>query len=76
MTGTVLGDCIYCDERLANEKKSVTCEHCGDGYHVPCAQAADGFDVTEESHLLRSSTYEITCPRCGETWSVGFDPLD
>jgi uncharacterized Zn-finger protein len=71
---TVLGDCPYCNERLTNAKKSVTCDHCGEGFHIECARDIEGFEVTVESHLLRSDTYSITCPNCERDWEVGFDP--
>jgi len=70
----VLGDCPYCDEPLTTERQSVTCDHCGDGFHVACAESARELTVEERSHLLRSNTYAVDCPQCGGTWEVGFDP--
>ncbi|MFC7075603.1 MULTISPECIES: hypothetical protein [Haloarcula] len=52
------------------------CDHCGEGFHIECARDVDSFEITVESHLLRSDTYTITCPNCAEAWEVGFDPRE
>ncbi|MBX0322068.1 hypothetical protein EGH21_03380 [Halomicroarcula sp. F13] len=72
----MLTDCPYCGDPLTNELQSVTCDHCGEGFHVPCARDAGEFAVEEESHFLRSNTYRIDCPNCGDSWSTGFDPRE
>ena len=73
---SVLGDCTYCGEPLTNEMQSVSCDHCGEGYHVACARNADELFVHVESHLFRSNSYRLECPSCEEYWSIGFDPRE
>jgi len=70
----VLGDCSYCSDPLTNELESVSCDHCGEGFHAKCARDAGELSVTVESHLFRSNTYRIGCPNCELSWSIGFDP--
>ena len=70
----MLGDCDYCGDPLTNELQSVTCEHCGGGFHVQCARDAGELSVEVESRVLRSNTYRIDCPFCELSWSAGFDP--
>jgi predicted RNA-binding Zn-ribbon protein involved in translation (DUF1610 family) len=72
----VLGDCTYCGDPLTNELASVSCDHCGEGFHVECARDEGEFSVTKNSGLLRSTSYEVHCPNCEEDWSMGFDPRD
>ena len=72
----MLGDCTYCGDPLTNELQSVSCDHCGEGYHVECAEAADELFVHVESHLFRSDTYRLECPSCEEYWSISFDPRE
>nr|WP_135301925.1 RING finger protein [Halomicroarcula amylolytica] len=69
----MLGDCIYCSDRLTSELQSVTCDHCGTGFHVACARDAGELSVEEKAHFLRSNTYHVECPDCGERWNAGFD---
>jgi len=72
--GSVLGDCDYCGEPLTNELQSVSCKHCGEGFHVQCARDQDELSVTVESSLFSSDSYRIECPFCDLSWSAGFDP--
>ncbi|MBX0286313.1 hypothetical protein [Haloarcula salinisoli] len=70
----MLGDCDYCGDPLTNELQSVTCDHCGEGFHVECAREAGELSVTVESKLLGSDNYRIECPFCDLSWSAGYDP--
>ena len=72
----VLGDCTYCGDPLTNELESVSCDHCGDGFHIQCARDEGELSIDAESHLFRSTTYKIQCPNCDDAWSVGFDPRE
>jgi len=70
----VLGNCGYCGDLLTNELEAVTCDHCGEGFHVECARDAGELSVTVESNLLSSNSYRIECPNCDLSWSAGYDP--
>lgn len=72
----MLGDCTYCGDPLTNQLASVSCGHCGKGFHVACAREEDELSVTANSRLFRSTTYTVDCPNCGDSWSVGFDPRE
>jgi exosome complex RNA-binding protein Csl4 len=72
----LLANCRYCGEKLAAGGSSLSCDECEGGFHVACADRADDLDIAVNSRLLRSDTYEITCPECGNVWSVSFDPRE
>jgi hypothetical protein len=68
--------CAYCGEKLASGGRSVTCDGCETGFHIVCAERADELAVETNSRLLRSDVHEITCPDCGESWTLSFDPFE
>ena len=66
--------CTYCGEKLATGGRSVTCDECETGFHLDCADRAGELDIETNSRLLRSDVHTISCPECGGSWNLTFDP--